>query len=100
MLTPKPQQIVQDGDWLGQRSGTQKSLLPLPPPFSQFLELKAELLAGLLWKGPPRAQGPDDGCLFAMCMFCIFSSFCSSGCRSSGGESPPAVCSTSPDSDG
>lgn len=69
---PKTSTDCPGGDWLGQRSGAQN--VPPSYPLSKFLELKSEPL-GLLWEGPLGAQGPDDECLFAMCMFCIFSRF-------------------------
>lgn len=69
-FNPKTSTDCPGGDWLGQRSGAQK--VPPLPPQVPGAEVRA---AGPPVGGASPAQGPDDECLFAMCMFCIFSRF-------------------------
>lgn len=95
----KPQQIIQDEDWLGQGLGGQKVLVV------QVLTgagAEAEVRMGQPQVGRQLSQGlqsRDDGWLFAMCMFCIFSRFAALAAGAAGKKACPAVCSTSPDSD-
>lgn len=69
-FNPKTSTDCPGGDWLGQRSGAQK--VPPFPPQVPGAEVRA---TGPPVGGASPAQGPDDECLFAMCMFCIFSRF-------------------------